>query len=269
MMGRPGAGPSILSMRRRDREHYQARAVLLWAASVSTDQTHGVCGALWVRVLCTEAMEEEKEVSEEQAGIDNLTSPRAHKRLGGALTPQERAEAQSRFLEAYKQSGNVRYSCEMAGISRETFYQWKKRNKTFEQTLNDAEPEVDDVVEWAAFEEGVIGIEEPVVSMGKPVYDSVPMLDEEGNPCIDSKGRPMMQQGKMLTIRRRNPTVLITLLKARMPQKYRESSAASAVTVSGQVGFYPVQLPQKEDSPASTIELPRKDGEEATAECHN
>ena len=174
---------------------------------------------------------------------DNLTTPRAHKRLGGALTQEKRAEAQAAFLEAFKQSGNVRYSCQVAGISRETFYQWKKHNKTFSQAVTEAEPEVDDVVEWAAFEEGVIGVEEPVVSMGKPVYESEPMLDDKGKPRFDSKGRPMMQQGKMLTIRRRNPTVLITLLKARMPHKYRDQSAASAVTVSGQVGFYPVQLP--------------------------
>jgi hypothetical protein len=153
---------------------------------------------------------------------DNLTPPRAHKKLGGAYSPDERMEKQARFLMVYRECGNVKYSCEMAGISRETFYQWKRQYKTFQKLLEEVEPDVDDTVEYAAYEEGVLGVIEPVVSMGQPVYEYVPDLDEEGNPQYDSKGKPLMKRGKMLTVRKRNATVLITLLKARLPHKYRE-----------------------------------------------
>lgn len=166
--------------------------------------------------------------------LDNLTPLRA-RRLGGPYTQEERAEKQTRFIEVYRQCGNIKYSCQMAGISREMFYQWKKNNKTFQRLVEEAEPEVDDTVEYAAFEEGVIGVEEPVVSSGKVMYVDEEVLNEDGTPQLDSEGKPVTKR-KMLTIRRRNPTVLITLLKARLPQKYREKQQvehSGSVDVAG------------------------------------
>ena len=38
---------------------------------------------------------------------------------------------QKKVLEHLTESGNISYSCKRAGISRETFYDWKDKNRVF------------------------------------------------------------------------------------------------------------------------------------------
>lgn len=48
------------------------------------------------------------------------------------------------FLQAYKKSfGNVAQSCKAVGISRQTYYNWKEKDKSFSQDIIDLEPEND------------------------------------------------------------------------------------------------------------------------------
>lgn len=139
------------------------------------------------------------------------------------VSPEEqRARKQARLLKAYRECGNVKASCKAAGIHRSTFYDWRANDEAFAATLAEAEKDACDTLEMAAYERAVKGVESIVVSMGRVVYEEIPLLDDEGKPKLDKRGEPMYQHGKAIKERKYSDTLLITLLKARLPEKYRE-----------------------------------------------
>jgi len=73
------------------------------------------------------------------------------------VTPKKRrkssaGEWQDAFLATLRNSGNVRVSCEKAGIARKTAYQWKKKSKTFAKKWEDALEDAVDMLEDIAME---------------------------------------------------------------------------------------------------------------------
>ncbi len=160
------------------------------------------------------------EMSEEQANIDILDALNARKYR--PLTPEQRARKQQIFLKAYGEHGVVKYACKAAGVSRQTYKNWRDTDEAFKAQLPEAREEVCDTLEHAAYEQAVVGVFEPLVSMGQPVYEQIPVLDSQGEPELDSKGRPKMKRGAMLTRRVLSATLLQTLLKANMPEKYKD-----------------------------------------------
>jgi hypothetical protein len=155
---------------------------------------------------------------------DKLDIFHAHKR-GGPLTPEQRAKKQARFLKAFSESGNIKYSCKVAGITRQTYYDWKANDPEFAAQLEEAKFEACDTLEYAAYERAVKGVESYVVSMGRVVYEDVPALDENGKPKLDKHGEPIMRRGKPIKERKFSDTLLQTLLKANMPEKYKDKQA--------------------------------------------
>jgi hypothetical protein len=141
---------------------------------------------------------------------------------GGPLSPEQRERKQARFLKAYRESGNIKASCKAAGINRSTFYDWRDHDEVFQAQLPDAMEDARDTLEYAAYERAVKGIESPVVSMGRIVYEEVPVLDEHGKPQQDEHGKPLMQHGKPLMERKYSDALLTTLLKANLPKKYKD-----------------------------------------------
>lgn len=156
-------------------------------------------------------------MSDEQEHINNFDSHHAHRR--GPLTPEQRARKQQKFLQAYREVGIIKYACKVAGVSRATFYDWRDHDPEFAAQISGAKEDACDTLEYAAYAQAVLGVEEPVVSMGQPVF----------------------YKGKPLTVRKYSPSVLITLLKANMPEKYKDRQE-STVQMAGEVAIY---LPQK------------------------
>lgn len=158
-------------------------------------------------------------MAEDQAdtNFDNFDTANARIEL---LSPK-----QKKFLKAYGECGVVKYACKFAGIHRTTYYVWRDRDENFKACLPDAEADAGDTLEYAAYLQGVEGVSEPLVSMGQPVYEQTPMLDESGNPMLDGRGKPIMKRGKLLTVKKYSPQLLIKLLQARMPEKYKEKAS--------------------------------------------
>lgn len=129
---------------------------------------------------------------------------------------------QKKFLRAYGECGVVKYACKTAVIGRSTFYDWRDRDENFKRCLAVFEEDANDTLEYAAYEQSVVGMEEPAVSMGQLVYEYNFDLDEEGKQKLDNKGKPLMKRGKQTMIKKYSPQLLITLLKARMPEKYKD-----------------------------------------------
>lgn len=152
--------------------------------------------------------------------IDDIDALNARKYR--PLTPEQRVKKQQQFLKALGEHGVVKYACKSAGISRQTYKNWRDTDAAFREQLAEAREEANDTLEHAAYEQAVVGIFEPLVSMGQPVYEQIPILDENGESVLDAKGRPKTKRGKMLTRRAMAPSLLQTLLKANMPEKYKD-----------------------------------------------
>ena len=108
------------------------------------------------------------------------------------------------FLEALAARGNMTAAAHAAGVSRACAYLNRQNDDTFAKAWEEAEEIAADRLEAEAWRRGVEGVEEPVISLGKVV---------EG-----ADGEPLM-------IRRYSDTVLLALLRAHRPEKYRERNS--------------------------------------------
>lgn len=108
---------------------------------------------------------------------------------------KKRAKQRSSFLRQLRQTGgNVSRSCELAGVSRQTVYDWRESDESFALQWNEAVEFGTDELEEEARRRAFRGVDEPVFYQG----------DECG------------------TVRKYSDTLLIFLLKGRKPDKYRE-----------------------------------------------
>lgn len=160
-------------------------------------------------------------MSDTQDSINSIALSTHHPPI--PLTPAQRKVKQKKFLEAYGEVGIVKYACKVAGINRSTYKYWRDHDEAFAAQLPDTKDDANESLEMIAYEQAR-GIEEPAVSMGRIVYEEVPDLDNEGKPRLDKHNNPIMKRGKMLMVKKYSPSVLITLLKANMPEKYKEKS---------------------------------------------
>lgn len=138
------------------------------------------------------------------------------------LTPSQRAKKQATFLRALGKHGVVKVACRAAGISRTTYKNWRDTDEDFKAKLPDALDERNDTLEYAAYTQAVEGVPSHVVSQGRIVYSEVPAKNADGTPKLDANGEPVMKRGKPLIERKYAPNLLQTLLKATMPEKYKD-----------------------------------------------
>lgn len=99
------------------------------------------------------------------------------------------------FLESFAHTGNITESCEAVGVgSRSTIYRWQEHDDEFAALFREAEVQAVERLEIEARNRAVLGSEEPVYHQGEIVGH----------------------------IRKKSDVLLIFLLKALNPAKYRE-----------------------------------------------
>jgi transposase-like protein len=98
------------------------------------------------------------------------------------------------FLSVFPEEGTVSHAAKRVGIDRVTHYRWLQADPEYAAAFATAELEANDNMEREARRRAVEGTEEPVYQGGK----------------------------KIGTIRKYSDTLLIFLMKAAMPSKYRE-----------------------------------------------
>lgn len=103
------------------------------------------------------------------------------------------------FLAAYRMTGIIRASCVEARVSSNTVARMRKQSPAFEQAMMEAKDEAIDRMEAAALNRAVVG-----TTRTKGVYHQGKRVGEE-------------------TITEYSDTLLIFLLKANRPEKYRDS----------------------------------------------
>lgn len=114
------------------------------------------------------------------------------------MTTRQVRHQKKAFLDRFRVHGNVSRACRETGINRADVYRWKEHDNEFMLGWNVAEVEATERLEEAAYERAVNGVtqETPLYYRGK-VVDTVVKTEY-------------------------SDTLLIFLLKARSPEKYRE-----------------------------------------------
>lgn len=109
-----------------------------------------------------------------------------------------------RVLSFYEETANIKRSCKSAKVPRRTFYNWLK-DEEFRKQFDES----------GAMALGVLE-------------------DEATRRAIEGTLKPVFQQGKKVgTIREYSDTLIIVLLKARAPHKYKERFASELTGKDG------------------------------------
>lgn len=109
-------------------------------------------------------------------------------------TKGQLVQQKTRFLDTFRVTGNVLRSCQSAGVPRTNVYRWLERDEKFSLAYHQAERDAEDVLERAAWDRATRGRTKRVYWQGK-------LVEETQEP---------------------SDLLLMFLLKARNPQKYRD-----------------------------------------------
>jgi hypothetical protein len=134
------------------------------------------------------------------------------------MKPEERKQAKETFLALLKEDPTVSLACDEAQISRDTAYRWKDRDQTFSKAWDAAVERTRDVARSSIYRRGIIGWEEPLVSMGQVVCEMTVMQDDDGKPVFDKRGKPIMLPGNPMTVRKWSDSLAALYAKANLPE---------------------------------------------------
>ncbi len=115
------------------------------------------------------------------------------------LRPNKTEQMKKRFLDEFSEVGIISRAAEAAGVGRTTVYDWQEHDDQFAYAFRQAEIRSTEVLESEARRRAVDGVEKH-----RRVYDNRGNLIDEYVETTYSD------------------TLLIFLLKARSPEKYRE-----------------------------------------------
>lgn len=127
-------------------------------------------------------------------------------------------EKKEKFLAFLREDPTVSLACESIDMARKSVYEWYKKDKKFAEEWDDAIERARDVGRSSIYKRGIIGWEEPMVSMGKVVYEDEPVLDAKGKQKQDSRGRPMTQQGAKVMVPKYSDGLALAWAKANLPE---------------------------------------------------
>jgi hypothetical protein len=123
--------------------------------------------------------------------------------------------ARQRFLKWYANSGNVTWAANRAGIERSAVYKWQEADDQFAAAFREADLKATEVLEREAWRRANDGVAEPVYQHGKLVG----------------------------TIQRYSDNLLMFLLRARAPERYRDRVDVSVAPIIKSVaGFDPADV---------------------------
>lgn len=135
--------------------------------------------------------------------------------MGVRLTERQLRQAKRAFLEHFAKNGNISAACRYAGIeSRQTVYNWQEHDEQFAFEFREAEVNATEVLEAEAWRRAVEGV---------PHERTTYWRGEVSGTDIETKY---------------SDTLLITLLKARAPEKYAERTRSEISGPGGQ----PIQV---------------------------
>jgi hypothetical protein len=172
--------------------------------------------------------------------LPRLTNPRDSKaKKPSALVDQETPAAipqikrktvpdrKSAFLAAYAEGLSIRAAAKVARIRRATHYDWLAADAEYVARFGAVKEQSDGALEDEAVERATVGVFEPNIFQGRFVY---PQEEYEIEPAIrDRRGRIVTPArtawrdkpgAAPFGIWRKSDTLLMFVMRARMPEKY-------------------------------------------------
>ena len=156
-------------------------------------------------------------------------------------------DRQRAFLAAYAQGVAICDAAKSARINRTTHYQWLKEDTAYAERFRLLKVQSDEALEDKAVQLATLGEFEPNVFQGRFVY---PQEEYEVEPAVtDRRGRVVMPArtewrdkpgAAPLGVHRVNASLLMFLLRGRMPEKY----GRAALEVTGPGGG-PIEIVQR------------------------
>lgn len=140
---------------------------------------------------------------------------------GRPIRPDQRAK----FLEHLAKTANITASAEAAGFTRRSVYDLRAADPEFVEEMDDALEQATDLLESAARDRAIVGVEEYVVSGGRVV-----MHPETGLP---------------LTQRRHSDTLALALLKAHRAPKFAPAAPSANQGVPAELAPDPTPTPDE------------------------
>jgi hypothetical protein len=131
--------------------------------------------------------------------------------------PAPRRRWGKKFLDALRHTGNHSAACRAAGVHRSTPYDAMQADSAFAAAYRDALDEACDGLELEARRRAHDGVDRPVIYQGRLCGTWV---DEAGN--VVAEGTPGARL-LPLTVKEYSDTLLLALLKAHRPEKYRDN----------------------------------------------
>lgn len=145
----------------------------------------------------------------------SVPRPHAKPQSAAARRTGTSERARERFLKVYAQCGTVSTAAKAAGVGRATVYVWAEHDESFALAMRQAEISATEVLEQEAWRRARDGFAEPVYQHGKLVG----------------------------TVQRYSDALLVFLLKARAPERYRDRVDVSVTPVIKAVaGFDPASV---------------------------
>jgi hypothetical protein len=118
------------------------------------------------------------------------------------------------FLTHFRLTGNVTLSAQAAGVERRCHSRWMADDPAYAEAFADAQDEANDQLEAEARRRGYQGVDEPVFGRLARVER---VEDESGVDYVTER-----YTGVVGTVRKYSDTLLIFLLKANRPEKFKE-----------------------------------------------
>ena len=170
--------------------------------------------------------------SNKSLGIPNAPIVRVRpKRQASPIKPtlmerreKRKPEAKRLFAEGIAARGTVGYACDLAQISRETYYVWVGEDEVFRNAVQQAIEAYRDTLEDEVHRRAVDGIEKPIIYQGRLMT----------RPADLSNPRSARVP---LTVNEKSDLLLMFKTKAEMPTKYRDGEGvnihARSLTLNG------------------------------------
>lgn len=147
------------------------------------------------------------------------------------LTPKKRPRWVKAFLAALAESGNVRFACEAADVSRATVYALRSADEAFAAEWAQAQEEAADLLELEARRRAYEGLRRVKFDRGRPIM--VPAIGADGLAMRNDAGEIEMIP---YVEHEYSDTLMIFLLKGARPEVYRDRTEvrhSGGIDVSG------------------------------------